>query len=58
MGGGGYGQRLVESVWSGKVVGISKKTWSDKFFKLEDSSEIVAAFCKLGEEEICLPLEP
>ena len=38
--------------WGGKFVGISKKTWADTFFSLENDDEIVDCFCKLGQQEL------
>ena len=35
--------------WGGKFVGITKKTWTDAYLSLDDESDVVKAFCSLGE---------
>ena len=37
------------SDWGGKWVGIGQKTWTDAYLMLDDASDIVKAFCSLGE---------
>ena len=35
--------------WGGRFVGITKKTWTDAYLSLDIDSDIVKAFCSLGE---------
>ena len=38
--------------WGGKFVGISKKTWTDVYMRLDENSDVVKAFCMLGEDTV------